>query len=65
MSIRNLGDWSPLDLDQDPVYTDVERIEEARKRYQKIAVTIDDAITRLGKIVDAGSDSLAGQYVEG
>jgi uncharacterized protein YukE len=65
VSVRNLGDWSPLDLDKDPIYTDVERIEEARKRYQKIAVTIDDAIKRLKKIVDAGSESLAGQYVEG
>ena len=65
MSVRNLGDWSPLDLDKDPIYTDVERIEEARKRYHKIAVTIDDAITRLGKIVDVGSDNLVGQYVEG
>jgi hypothetical protein len=64
VSVRNLGDWSPLELDKDPIYTDVDRIEEARKRYQKIAVTIDDAITRLGKIVDVGSDSLAGQYVE-
>jgi hypothetical protein len=65
VSVRNLGDWSPLDLDKDPIYTDLDRIEEARKRYYKIAVTIDDAITRLGKIVDVGSDGLAGQYVEG
>lgn len=64
MSVRNLGDWSPLGLDEDPIDADVDRIGEARKRYHKIAVTIDDAITRLGKIVDTGSGSLAGQYVE-
>lgn len=65
MSSRNLGDWSPLDLDGDPVKADVDRMAAARTRYHKIATTIGDAITRLGKIVDTGSDSLAGRYVEG
>lgn len=65
MSVRNLGDWSPLDLDSDPVYADPDKIDEAQKRYQKISDTLDDAIAKLTKIVDQGSDSLAGQYVEG
>lgn len=64
MGVRNLGDWSALELEKDPIYTDLERIEKAGKRYHNISVTINDAITKLGKIVDVGSDSLAGQYVE-
>jgi hypothetical protein len=43
----------------DPVEMDV-----VQKRYQDIADTIDDAVTKLQKIVDAGEDGLRGQYVE-
>jgi hypothetical protein len=43
----------------DPVEMDV-----VQKRYQHIADTIDDAVTKLQKIVDAGEDGLRGQYVE-
>jgi len=65
MSIRNLGDWSPLDRDSDPVYTDTEQIATSQKRYQFIATTIDEAVTNLAKIVDSNADSYAGQWVEG
>ncbi len=64
MSIRSL-DWSPLDLDSDPVYTDPDVISAAQKRYAHIASTIDDATAKLGQIVETNSDSLAGQYVQG
>ena len=64
MSIRKL-DWSPLDLDQDPVHADPDVVSAAQKRYDQIATTIDDATAKLEKIVDTGSDSLAGQYVQG
>ncbi|MFI1096369.1 hypothetical protein [Streptomyces sp. NPDC020917] len=64
MSVRNL-DWSPLDLDSDPVRADPDVVRDAQKRYQHIADTIDDAVAKLQKIVDTGSDSLAGQYVDG
>lgn len=64
MTIRNL-DWSPLDLDSDPVYADPDVVIAAQKRYSHIATTIDDATAKLKQIVDTNSDSLAGQYVEG
>lgn len=65
MAVRNLGDWSPLDLDSDPVYADLDAVDQAGVHYQDIATTIDDAVTKLGKIVSTGSDSLAGKYVDG
>jgi hypothetical protein len=65
MTVRKLGDWSPLDLDSDPVHADPDMVSAAQKRYQHIAETIDDATAKLQKIVDTNSDSLAGQYVEG
>lgn len=65
MSVRNLGDWSPLDRDEDPIYTDIERITEIQKRYQHIATTIDEAVAGLQKIVDTGSEGMAGQWVGG
>ena len=65
MSIRNLGDWSPLGLGSDPVHADPDVVADAQTRYQNIASTIEDAVTRLGRIVDANSESLAGQYVQG
>ncbi|MFG1777020.1 hypothetical protein ACGFIR_21640 [Micromonospora sp. NPDC049051] len=43
---------------------DTEEIHAAQKRYAHIATTIDDAIAKLAKIVDAGSDGLRGKYVE-
>lgn len=64
MSIRNL-DWSPLDLDSDPVWADPDAVKAAQRRYQHIATTIDDLLAKLWKVVDASSDSLAGRYVEG
>jgi hypothetical protein len=39
-------------------------IESAQKRYQHISDTLDDAVTKLQKIVDTGSDGLIGQWVE-
>lgn len=65
MSIRNLGDWSPLGLDSDPIHADPDAVSAAQTRYEGIATTIDDAVTRLQKIVDTNSESLVGQYVEG
>ena len=65
MSIRNLGDWSPLDRHSDPVHADPDMVQSAQKRYQHISTTIDDVVTRLQKIVDTNSDSLVGQYVSG
>jgi hypothetical protein len=62
MSIRNL-DWSPLGLDSDPVRADLDVVDAAQTRYQKIASTIDDATSKLQMIVDTNSDSLAGKYV--
>ncbi|MCX4751305.1 hypothetical protein OG455_38385 [Kitasatospora sp. NBC_01287] len=64
MSIRHL-DWSPLDLESDPVHADPDVVDAAQKRYALIASTIDDATAKLRQIVDSNSDSLAGQYVEG
>jgi hypothetical protein len=64
MSVRNL-DWSPLDRDSDPIHTDLDVVSGAQTRYQHIADTIDDAVTKLQRIVETNSDSLAGQYVEG
>ena len=65
MSVRNLGDWSPLGLDSDPVRADPDVVSAAQKRYQLIADTIDDATAKLQQIVDSNSESLAGQYVAG
>jgi uncharacterized protein YukE len=65
MSIRNLGDWSPLGLDAEPIHADPDMVRDAQSRYQKISTAVGDAVTRLGKIVDGGSEGLAGQYVEG
>jgi hypothetical protein len=42
----------------DPVEMDV-----VQKRYAHIADTIDDAVTKLQQIVDAGEDGLRGEYV--
>ncbi|GAB2711950.1 hypothetical protein [Kitasatospora kifunensis] len=64
MSIRHL-DWSPLDRESDPVYADPDVVSAAQKRYALIASTIDDATAKLQKIVGTGTDSLAGQYVQG
>ncbi|GAA3183358.1 MULTISPECIES: hypothetical protein [Streptomyces] len=58
-------DWSPLDLDADPVRADLDAVHEAQKQYKSIADTIDDALAKLEKIISSNSDSLAGQYVEG
>jgi hypothetical protein len=65
MGIRNLGDWSALDLDSDPVYADPDKVASAQQRYQNIATTIDDAVSRLQKVMDDNSDGLVGQYIEG
>lgn len=65
MSIRNLGDWSPLDRHSDPVHADPDMVRSAQQRYQHISTTIDDAVTRLQKIVETNSESLVGQYVAG
>lgn len=65
MAVRQLGDWSPLDLAEDPIHADPELVEDARKRYQKIATTIGDAVAKLKKITETSSESLKGKYVEG
>ena len=65
MSVRNLGDWSPLGLDSDPVRADPDAVSSAQQRYQLIANTIDDATAKLQQIINSNSESLAGQYVAG
>lgn len=65
MSIRNLGSWDALDLDSDPVHADPEKVASAQQRYQNIAATIDDAVSRLQKVMDDNSEGLVGQYIEG
>ncbi|TSB32821.1 hypothetical protein [Streptomyces benahoarensis] len=62
--IRSL-DWSPLDLDKDPVRTDLDAVHEAQKRFKNIADTIHDAVAKLDKIISSNSEGLAGGYVEG
>jgi hypothetical protein len=42
---------------------DLTDVDAAQQRYQHIATTIDDAVAKLQKIVDADSDGLRGQYV--
>lgn len=42
---------------------DPANIESAQKRYQHISDTLDDAVTKLQKIVDTGSDGMIGQWV--
>ncbi|MDW5323209.1 hypothetical protein [Plantactinospora sp. KLBMP9567] len=43
---------------------DPTQIQAAQKRYQHISTTIDDAVTKLQKIVDTGGEGLRGQWVE-
>jgi hypothetical protein len=43
---------------------DPAEIDAAQKRYEKISMTIDDAVAKLQKIVDAGDEGLRGQWVE-
>ncbi|WP_433389176.1 hypothetical protein [Micromonospora sp. KLBMP9576] len=40
-------------------------IEAAQKRYQLISDTIDDTVSKLQKIVDAGENALRGKWVDG
>jgi hypothetical protein len=42
---------------------DLASIDAAQQRYQHISDTIDDAVTRLQKIIDTGDASLQGQWV--
>ncbi|MBM6406063.1 hypothetical protein JQN72_17640 [Phycicoccus sp. CSK15P-2] len=64
MSIRNLGDWSPLDRGSDPIHADPDQIHVSQGRYKNIATTIEDSVATLTKIVETNSESLAGQYVD-
>ncbi|GAA2864427.1 hypothetical protein Acy02nite_71600 [Actinoplanes cyaneus] len=43
---------------------DPAEIDTVQKRYQHISETIDDAVAKLQKIIDTGSDTLVGQWVE-
>jgi uncharacterized protein YukE len=43
---------------------DPAEIEASQKRYQLISDTIDDAVSKLQKIVDAGENSLRGKWVD-
>jgi hypothetical protein len=43
---------------------DPANIEAAQKRYQHISDTLDDAVTKLQKIVDNGSDGMIGQWID-
>jgi hypothetical protein len=43
---------------------DPAEIDAAQKRYEHISMTIDDAVAKLQKIVDAGDEGLRGQWVE-
>ncbi|MCW2559633.1 MAG: FoF1-type synthase, rane subunit b or b [Mycobacterium sp.] len=65
MTVRNLGDWSPLGLHADPIHTDLDVVEAARSRYQGVADFLGIAIARLQEIVDTNSEGLAGQWVKG
>ena len=65
MSVRNLGDWSALDLDSDPIHADPDLVAEAQGRYQDIATTIDDAVSRLQKVMDNGVDGMIGKSIDG
>ena len=65
MSIRNLGSWEALDLGSDPVYADPDKVSSAQQRYQNIASTIDDAVSRLQKVMDDNAEGLVGQYIDG
>lgn len=42
---------------------DPARIDAAQKRYELISTTIDDAVSKLQKIVDADGDGLRGEWV--
>lgn len=63
MSVRNLGDWSPLGRGGDPVHADLEKVQEAGVHYRTVATTLDDAVTRLDKIVSS-TDGLKGEYAD-
>lgn len=63
MSVRNLGDWSPLGRGGDPVHADLDKVQEAGVHYRKVATTLDDAVARLDKIV-SGTDGLKGEYAD-
>ena len=65
MSIRNLGSWESLGLDSDPVHADPDAVAEAQTHYQNVATTIDDAVSRLQKVMDDNSEGLVGQYIDG
>lgn len=65
MTVRNLGDWSPLGLDSDPVHADPDLVAKAQGRYQDIAATIDDAVSRLQKVMDNGVDGMIGKSIDG
>jgi hypothetical protein len=42
----------------------VDRIQQAQRDYQNIAITLNDTIAKLAKIVETGAESLQGGYVE-
>ena len=65
MSIRNLDGWDALGLDSDPVYADPDAVAEAQTHYQNVAATIDDAVSRLQKVMDDNAEGLVGQYIDG
>jgi hypothetical protein len=65
MVIRNLGSWAALDLDADPIHADPDAVSDAYTRYHNIATTIDDAVTRLQKVMDNGVDGMIGEYIDG
>ncbi len=64
MSKRDLGDWSPLDRDSDPVDVDLEKVAAAQDRYEHISTTIDDAMRRLEKLSSQADDALKGKYAD-
>lgn len=59
------SDWSPLDLDSDPVPGDPERISQEAAHLSRVATTITSQIAALRKISEGGPDgTLTGQYAE-
>jgi hypothetical protein len=66
MAVRDLGDWSALDLTEDPVPgADVELIDDARKHYKRTSDALQDAVTRLGQLVNGAAEGQRGQWVDG
>lgn len=63
MTVRDLGDWSPLGRSGDPVHADLDKVQEAGVHYRTVATTLDDAVARLDKIL-SDTSGLKGRYAD-